>query len=312
MIVTSDLTKLVLAGMKTEFDNAYAKRTEKALWKMVADELPTTLKTQDYAFMGYGAVMQQFVDRSQEQEATEKSYTLSDLVYDAMIKIKRTTLEDEQYGLLNKRAQGLAGEAARHWNQLVFQGLALGATTNCYDAQYFIDTDHSEGASGTQSNKGTSALSVTSLAAAELAMLGFLNDKGLPMEIQPDTLVVGPKLKKIATEILGSKTVVINVGDGTAGSGATAATDYDNYFQGSYRLIVSPYLIGTYDDYWFLLDTSREIKPVIIQSRSDVPMSIESDLGDDTAAMKEEYKFRVRERKVQGYGLWQTAYGGIL
>jgi phage major head subunit gpT-like protein len=312
VVVTTDLVKLVLAGVKTEFDAAYSQAQQTAEWMQVATEIPTNLPTQNYAWLGSMPKMEEFFDRVRLQEMREMNYTLTDKLYKAGLGIKRTALEDEQYGLLKLRAQGMAQEAVRHWNELAFLGLALGATSLCYDGQYFFDTDHSEGDSGTQSNKTTSAFSDSTLQTALAAMRVFKDDKGKPLHIIPDTLVVGPKNERYASDLLGSDTVVVKPGDGTAGSGATAATNYNNFWRGKMRLVVSPYLDGTYDDYWFVLDTSKTVKPIIIQNRQDVPITVEDDFDEASAKIKEEYQVTLRGRYVQGYGLWQTAYAGIL
>lgn len=307
-VVTTDLLALTLAGLDTRFDAAYNFARELAMWPRVATEVPTTLPIQNYGFLGRGAVMEEFRDRAREQEVNQFNYSLADKVYKGMLTIDRTTLEDDQYGLLNMRVDDLGREPHRFWNQLAYEGLAKGFTTLCYDGQYFFDTDHSEGSSGTQVNKGTAALDEGSLSAAETAMMGFVDDKGIPMEILPDTLVVGPKNKKVAWELTMSGVAVIKA-DTTSGR---PGTDFANYWQGKYNVVVSPYLRGTYDDYWFLLDTSKVVKPVVMQSRSNVPFTTESDMLDGAAKMREKYNYAVRGRFVQGYGLWQTAYGAIL
>jgi phage major head subunit gpT-like protein len=311
-VVTSDILALTAAGLKVEFDAAYNAAQSAAVWQRVASDIPTTLPIQSYGFLGRGAVMEELKDRAREQQVNQFNYSLTDKTYKGRLSIDRRTLEDDQYGLLMKRVRALGVEPVRHWNKLAYTGLALGATTLCYDGQYFVDTDHSEGDSGTQSNKSTTALSDTQLQLAEAAMMGFVDDKGECMEIMPDTLVVGPKLARFASDLLESSVIVKEPGDGAIASGATTYTPRDNYFKGKYALVVSPYLSGTYDDYWFLLDTSREIKPIVIQSRSDVPITIETDMEEPSAKMKEKFSFDARGRYVQGYGLWQTCFAGIL
>ena len=53
----------------------------------------------------------------------------------------------------------LAERGRTHYASLLSTLIVNGATTVCYDGQYFFDTDHSEGASGTQSNKIDSDIS---------------------------------------------------------------------------------------------------------------------------------------------------------
>lgn len=311
MIVDSDVLALTFAGLKTEFDAAYIQRQQAATWNYIATEIETTLPTQQYGWLGRGAVMEEFHDRLRAQEVNESTYALTDKTYKGGLPIQRRTLEDDQYGLLVLRVKDMAGEPVRHWNELAYQGIANGFTTLCSDGQFFFDTDHSQGASGVQSNHGVAILSDSALQAAEAAMMAFVDDKGKPLEIVPDTLVVGPSNGRLATDLTGSEIVVHMPGEGTASTGATAYTPYNNYFKGRYRVVVSPYLIGPSAAYWSLLDTKRTVKPIIIQSREDVPITIETDMLDGAAKMKELYTFAARGRYVQGYGLWQTAYGSV-
>jgi len=305
-IVTSDLLFLTLAGLKTEFDAAYNKANENPEWRLIADEIPTTLPAQVHGWMGRGAVMKQFIAEPEHQSASGYTQTVSDILYKADLVIQRKMLEDDQYGILARRARGMAGEAVRHWNQLVYQGLVNGFTSTCYDGKNFFANNHSEGASGTQNNTDTQTLSDVGLETADTTMRGYKDDKGIPMEVIPDTLVVGPLLQWRAQRLVGSEVVVHLPGDGTAGSGATTYTPFSNVFRGRYNLVVNPYITGYQ---WFLLDTKRDVKPILMQSRSDVPITLETDMDQPSAKILEQYQFTLRGRYTQFYGLWQFAYG---
>ena len=307
--VNSDVLLLTYAGIKINFDEAYINAQENARWKLIADEIPTTLPIQQYAWLGRGAVMQPFVDEVAEQSVGENNYQLADIIYKADLAVDRKTIEDDQYGLLMKRARDLAQEPTRHWNQLAFTGLPKGFTAPCYDGLSFFNANHQDRGDTVQSNVTSASLSDPALQAAEATMMAYVDDKGVPLEVMPNTLVVGPALKRKAEDLCGSAVVVTRVGDGTAGSGATASTGFNNYFNGKFNVVVNSYLIGAYAYNWFLLDTSRSEKPIVIQSRSDVPITLETDMDQPSAKIKERYQVTARGRYVQGYGLWQLAYG---
>ncbi len=305
-VVTSDIVVLTAAGLKTDFDLALQQPSFSPDWQQIATMVSTTLPSQNYGFLGYGATMEEFKDELRKQGVNSYNYTLEDKVYKAGMSVERKAMEDDQYGLLRLRVQGLADEAIRFWNELAFTGLDAGFTTLCYDGQYFFDTDHSEGISGSQSNTTSAALSDSSLETGRMTMRLFKNDKGKPRGVVPNCLVVGPKLERRASDLLGSDVVVVRIGDGTAAAGATAATDYSNYHKGKYILVVNEYITNFH---WFICDTTKRLKPIIIQSREDVPISPETDMLDGASQIKEEYTFAVRGRFVQGYGPWQYAYG---
>jgi phage major head subunit gpT-like protein len=310
-VVNSDVLLLTQAGIKTEFNAAYIKANQDPEWKNIATEIPTTLPIQKYAWLGRGATMRLFADEVEAQSVVQATYTLADNTYVGDLVVDRRTLEDDQYGLIMNDAREMGQEPVRHWNELTYQGLANGFTAICYDGLSFFNSSHVQGLAAAQSNTTSNSLSDAALTAAEAAMMAYVDDKNKPLYIKPDTLVVGPALARKAADLCGSPINVTRVGDGTAGSGATAASNFSNYFNGRYRLIINPYLNVAYGNgyNWFLLDCSRGIKPIVIQSRQDVPITMETDMDQPAAKIKEKYQFTVRGRYVQGYGLWQTAYG---
>lgn len=63
---------------------------------------------------------------------------------------------------------------------------------------------------------------------------------------------------------------------------------------------------------WYLLCTTRPVKPLIFQMRR-VPQLTRMDQDTDEANfMRSEYRYGVDYRGAVGYGLWQTAYGSKL
>ena len=187
--LTAEQLYLYQAGIKINFDVAYQRYNETANWNLIATELPTTLPIQNYAWLGSGVVVEELRDRPREQRVNEYEYTLADTIYKGRLNIKRKELEDDQYGLLKIRAEGVAEAATRHWNKLAYTGLVNGFTKFCYDGQYFFDVDHQSGDSPVQSNVTSSTFSDAALTVAEQQMMLYTDDKGEPLDVMPDTLV---------------------------------------------------------------------------------------------------------------------------
>lgn len=59
---------------------------------------------------------------------------------------------------------------------------------------------------------------------------------------------------------------------------------------------------------WFLLDTSRAIKPLIFQQRMPYALTQLTAETDENVFMRDEYLYGVRGRANAGFGLWQLAY----
>jgi phage major head subunit gpT-like protein len=304
-IVRSDIPKLLTAGIKTAFFEAM-ESMEPAQYERVASIISSTGEVETYAWLGRTPQMREFKGERQPAGMAEYSYAITNKTWESSISVERAALEDERYGQIRTRINSLAERVRFHRDKLVFELLQNGFATTCYDGQYFFDNGHIEGNSGTQSNLGSAALDAASLKAGITAMMKFVDDKGEPLGIIPDTLVVPPDLQWTAKELTTSPIVVVNVGDGTAGSGAIAATDYNNVLRGSLDVIVSPYLTDTTD--WYLLCTRRVVKPIIFQERVPVEFaSLEEE--SESGFMRDEYVYGVRARYNVGYGPWQYAYG---
>jgi phage major head subunit gpT-like protein len=59
---------------------------------------------------------------------------------------------------------------------------------------------------------------------------------------------------------------------------------------------------------WYLLDASRQIKPLIFQTKRDVQFVGKDRPEDDNVFMRKKYLYGADRRDNGGYGLWQLAY----
>lgn len=60
---------------------------------------------------------------------------------------------------------------------------------------------------------------------------------------------------------------------------------------------------------WFLLDTSRPLKPLIFQKRRDYALKSFTDPNEVNVFMRDEYLYGTDARANVGFGFWQMAYG---
>jgi phage major head subunit gpT-like protein len=298
-LVKSDVPRLLEAGLKTVFFESYDAAVGD--WEKVATVVPSEQDTETYAWLGSVPKMREFKDERLPAGLMEHEYAIKNKTWEASIAVERAAIEDDLYGQIKLRVQGLARETKRHIDETVFSLLGGGFTTLCHDGQFFFDTDHAEGDSGNQSNKGTDALSSASLEAAITSMMKFKDDRGKILGIVPDVLVVPPDLQWTALELLNSSYYPDVV---TAATGSQKLSA--NPLKGRLDLVVSPYLTDTND--WFLLATKWIVKPVIFQSRLPVEFSALEGTSE-TGFMRDQYVYGVRARYNAGLGLWQTGFG---
>jgi phage major head subunit gpT-like protein len=78
--------------------------------------------------------------------------------------------------------------------------------------------------------------------------------------------------------------------------------------KGTAEALVVPQLAGK-DSAWYLLCTTRPIKPLIYQQRKKAAfVSLTSDT-DINVFMRKKYLYGADSRGNAGYGFWQMAYG---
>jgi phage major head subunit gpT-like protein len=295
-VVTSDIVKNLLPGLKTTFMAGWNQ--VELPWQRIATTVDSTLPSETYGWLGQPPAVRQWTDERIPKGLSEFSYTIKNLKWEASVRVDAEVLEDEQYGQVKMRVSQLPGAIARHQNKLVFNALANGFSTLCYDGSNFFDTTHSENNSGTQVNKFTSlALNATNYATVRAAMALFKDDQGELIGQMGDTLVVPPALEGVARTILNADMIADTNGGGTT-----------NVWKGSAELFVNPFLTDTND--WFLINTKAYIKPIVFQNRIPVQFkALDGSSDSDNAFMRDAYLYGVRARYNVGYGDWRTAVG---
>lgn len=309
-LTKSDIPDLLIPGLKAEFGEAYRSELDQSIADRIATIINTTMPSQKYAWLGSVPPMREFLDERQPSGLAPHAITIEDKVFEASLAVDRRAIEDDQLDMVRMKVRDLAFRVAAHRQQIVVEALANGSTGTGYDGSPLLSTGHTV-PGGTYSNKTTSALDAGTLAAGINAMMVVPDDQGTPLGIVPDTLLVGPKMQWAAMELVESPVVIYkgNTND------TAASTPYLNAFRGRLNVVVSPFLRDASDDYWFLLDTKRPIKSIILQQRSDVPVeftALDDPNASESAWMRDRFYYGVRGRYNVGFGLWQTVYGGIL
>lgn len=300
-ITPSDIPHLLHAGLRTEFDLAYRTAVDHSLVRRIATRIGTTRPVQRYPWLGFSPPMREFVDERRPTGLRSQSIQIEDKVFEATLAVERKAVEDDQLDLIRLRVREMASRVAMHQHEMLVHLLANGDTNLAYDGQAFFATRNFQGR--TVSNMTTDSLSVASLRTGMSELMSVIDEDGVPLAPTPDTLLVGPSQYWQALELVQSAS-----SQATGGSAAV-----DNPMRGRLRVEVSPFLAGEHASKWFLLDSSRPMRPLILQERNDVPVefvALEASSGSESAFMRDRYFYGVRARYNVGLGMWQLAFGG--
>lgn len=286
-----DIVKLTQPGMNTKFMEG-AKEVE-TTWSRIADLVPSTQISETYPWLGNIPNFSEFQGERKRRKMSEYSFSILNVPYESTIAIKRQLLATEQYGKLNNLAQQMGRRFPAFLEKQVYALLEAAATTTGYDGQFVVDTDHAEGNSGTQSNKGTTALGAASFSTARATMMLFKDDQGEPLGINPNLLLVPAGLGDTAREILKATELT---------GGAT------NVRAGQADILESAWLTDTNN--WYLLDTRLD-KPIVIQELEELEVGFqgpESHIGWNRA----EYEYGAYWDGGFGFADWRRIYGAIV
>ncbi|MBE3039941.1 MAG: Mu-like prophage major head subunit gpT family protein [Chloroflexi bacterium] len=301
----SDIANLMLPGLRTEFQKAYAT-SPTPTYEQIATIIPSTLDTERYGWLGSVPKMREFLAERQIKGLNNFDFSIKNKTWESTIGVERAAIEDDQTGALKLQVQTLAQEARRHPDELVMNLLINSYAANtqpitlCYDGLSLVHAAHlrPDGTNG-QCNYFNVALSAATLKANISAMMNFKDDTGKPLNLIPDTLVVGPELMWTAMELLEMPGVVT----------ATPSLS-SNVLQGKLKLVVNPYLSGDYDVYWYTLCTSS-IRPLIFQNRL-APEFTSMEAESESGFMRDTYAYGVRARYNAGAGFWPALIGNIV
>ena len=296
MLINKQTLSAIFINLKTIFNNTFdAAPTQ---WAKVAMEVPSTGKQNDYAWLSRFPKMRKWIGEKAVKALAASKYTIINDDFEATVEVDRNDIEDDQLGIYKPQAEMAGASAAQLPDELVFAAVDAGFTAECYDGQSFFDTDHPVG-KGVVSNKGTKALSCASLAAARasygaarIAMGKFKDEEGSPLNERPNILLVPTALQDEANLLM----TVDRLEDGKP-----------NPYKGTATVVVEPRL--TSDTAWFLLDTTKPIKPFIYQPRKKPVFVEQTSMENDDVFNRRKYKFGAEARAAAGYGFWQLAYG---
>lgn len=301
MIVNKDNISAIFISLKTTFNNAFSAAP--SVWEKIAMKVPSTSSQNDYKWLSNFPRMRKWIGDKAVKALAAFGYTIKNDDWEATVEVDRNDIEDDNLGIYAPQAQ-MAGESAKQLpDEIVLELVNNGFTNPCYDKQYFFDTDHpvgdGNGGVTSVSNKGTKKLSGATLAAAQAsygaartAMKKFKDDEGRPLNITPNVLLVPPALEDVARALLTND----RLEDGK-----------NNPYKGTAELVVDARL--TSDDAWFLLDTSKPVKPFIYQERKAPVFVQQTDPQADDVFSRKKFKFGAEARAAGGYGFWQLAYG---
>lgn len=235
-------------------------------------------------------------------------FTITNKDWEVGVEIEKNDLDDDRIGMYSDIMMDLGEEMAFHPDKARLQLMVDGASTECWDGQYFYDTDHSWRSSGSQTNKVSQAAATgtsptveefkTAVTTAINQMLALKRDNG-EFWVRP---TVG-RLRDLMIEVpLALRDVAITAYEQQIAAEGSIATS--NVVIDRPQVVCSP-LLGTAgigsDAVCYLHWLGGRMKPFIFQKRWDRARTDMQGWDDDRVRA---VQFMATNRYNFGYLAW--------
>ncbi len=270
--------------------------------------------SETYKFLGQSPVMREWIGGRQAKGFNGQGLTIINKHYEATIEVSKRDARRDKTGQLMARMSDFADRGQTHWASLLSTLLINGPATACYDGQYFFDTDHSEGDSGSQSNDiavdisglpavvhgSTTAPSVEEMQQSILAgitqIVGFKDDRGEPMneDARSFTVVVPLSLYPVAVAAI---TPMVQ---------AAVQQNMNPNLLADFNVKVVPLVRLTWTDSFAIFRTDSPIKAFIRQTEQEVELKAKAE-GSEFEFDNDAWQFGIDAWRGVGYGYWQRA-----
>lgn len=140
MNITQASLDALRVGFKTEFQRGFGMAP--SYKDRVAMTVRSTTMESRYGWLRKMSGMREWIGARIIDNVAEASYSIVNKAFEKTVGVDRYDIEDDNLGQYAPLMANMGELAAALPEQLVFNLLKAGFTTNCWDGQFFFDVDH--------------------------------------------------------------------------------------------------------------------------------------------------------------------------
>jgi len=224
----------------------------------------------------------------------------------AGVALKREQVAYDKTGMVGQKLANFTSDVGYLYEKLVIERLVANPT--CLDGVALLSNTHPFGdAAGTVwDNLTTDALSFTAYDAARAVGEAFTDEAGEPLNLNYDTIIVPPNLRRTALEIANAEDRPVSVSTVSALNGVVGATGITNVYKGDLTVIVSPRMTASK---WIMMDS--RYKPIGLVVWRDPEAHVTDDMSGEIRQRRDDFLYGI-EADVRCVGLqpWGV-YGNL-
>ncbi|MFG1466631.1 Mu-like prophage major head subunit gpT family protein [Xanthobacter sp. DSM 24535] len=111
-------------------------------WPQIATRVGSVTGTEEYGWLGKIPNVREWLGDRQIQNISSGSYRIKNRDFELTISVARNDIRDDNIGLYTPLFGTMGESTGSAYDQMLWSLLKAGFSTECYDGQYFFDTDH--------------------------------------------------------------------------------------------------------------------------------------------------------------------------
>jgi phage major head subunit gpT-like protein len=140
MLINSASLDALRVGFKTSFQSGLGQ--VESQFGRVATVINSTTKEQKYGWLGKIPNVREWIGPRAIQNLMSHDYAIKEKPFELTIGVDRDDIETDNLGIYAPLFSEMGMSSGAHKDMMVFAALKAGFSTNCYDGQFFFDTDH--------------------------------------------------------------------------------------------------------------------------------------------------------------------------
>ena len=301
VVVDTGLSSRAVIG---RFYRRLEEYAQSAWWTRLAMHFASSQESETYRWLGMVPQVREWVGGRRVRPLRAQGVTLVNKTWESTIRVDADEQRRDKTGQIMVRINELARRVATHPNKLLTTLLSGGEAAACYDGQYFFDTDHSEGDSGTQSNSisagATTPTTPTDREMYEAIVKGIAqimavtDDQGEPMNEAARQFLVMVPMPFLSSTLVALSGKVVDATTNPLASGEPFNVTW----------VANPRLAWTTK--FALFRTDGSTRPFIFQEELPVQVQVLAE-GSELEVNENQHQYGVKAIHEAGYGFWQDA-----
>lgn len=141
MIISSDNLNKLRVGFNAAYKRGLMGTAAKVSAR-ITTRVPSTQKEQRYGWLGKLPSVREWIGDRVVQSISEADYSIKEKKWELTVGVDKDDIETDNLGLYATLFEAIGESAGVKPEELIWALLLAGFNTNCYDGQYFFDTDH--------------------------------------------------------------------------------------------------------------------------------------------------------------------------